>query len=141
MIAFCGYIFALLITDSFMQVLIPENLKWLTVFLSEQSGKERIESGKWLLVNLKAYGLRIALTHTQDGWIAISDYCPHKGASMANGWLNAENEAVCPLHNYCYHTKTGKETSGQGGPDLVRYYARVHEGKVQLGIPQNTPLV
>ena len=106
-----------------MQVLIPENLKWLTVFLSEQSGKERIESGKWILVNLKAYGLRIALTHTQDGW------------------LNAENEAVCPLHNYCYHTKTGKETSGQGGPDLVRYYARVHEGKVQVGIPQNTPLV
>jgi nitrite reductase/ring-hydroxylating ferredoxin subunit len=124
-----------------MTEVIPENTRWLTVFASESEGKVRLEKGKLLLVNLKAYNLRVALGFHQNKWIAISDYCPHKGASMAQGWLNDENEVVCPLHNYCYNIHSGKETTGQGGPDLTRYYARVNDGKVQIGIPQNTPRV
>lgn len=124
-----------------MPKLHPENLKWLTVFADEQAGLAQMTLGKLLLVNLKAYGKRIALGYSQGEWVAISDYCPHKGASMAMGWLNSQQEAVCPLHNYCYSVHSGKETSGQGGPDLELFYTRVLDGKVQVGISDTTPLV
>ena len=56
----------------------------------------------------------ICLSHTNKGFFAISDTCPHLGASLSGGHLNNWNEVVCPWHSYKFNLKTGDETSGYG---------------------------
>ena len=56
----------------------------------------------------------ICLSHTKNGFFAVSDVCPHLGASLSGGHLNNWNEIVCPWHSYKFNLKTGDETSGYG---------------------------
>ena len=39
----------------------------------------------------------ICLSHSQDGFFAVQNVCPHAGASLHEGFINEYNEIVCPF--------------------------------------------
>jgi nitrite reductase/ring-hydroxylating ferredoxin subunit len=63
----------------------------------------------------------------RDGQLcAIQNICPHEGGQLSKGWIDGE-EAVCPLHGYRFHLKTGVCSSD---PSLkVRTFGLVADGE------------
>lgn len=45
---------------------------------------------------------------------ACTQKCPHAGGILANGYLDAIGNLVCPLHRYKFNTKNGRNISGEG---------------------------
>jgi nitrite reductase/ring-hydroxylating ferredoxin subunit len=73
-----------------------------------------IPSGEKKLV--RAGALSVCLLHEANGgWVAFEEACPHMGQSLTQGFINSQNEIVCPWHAYRYHLKTGNCHQSQGG--------------------------
>jgi len=45
---------------------------------------------------------------------AFASKCPHAGGNMADGFIDALNNIVCPLHKYKFSLQTGRNVSGEG---------------------------
>jgi nitrite reductase (NADH) small subunit/3-phenylpropionate/trans-cinnamate dioxygenase ferredoxin subunit len=52
-------------------------------------------------------GKQVAIFRTQNAWIAVSDACPHMGASLADGKIDGE-KIECAWHGWKFDTRTGK---------------------------------
>jgi nitrite reductase (NADH) small subunit/3-phenylpropionate/trans-cinnamate dioxygenase ferredoxin subunit len=52
-------------------------------------------------------GKQVAVFRTQSGWIAVSDACPHMGASLADGRIVGD-KIECGWHGWKFDTRTGK---------------------------------
>lgn len=61
-------------------------------------------------VNNKA----ITLALHQEKIFATAHKCPHASGIMANGFIDALGNIVCPLHRYKFSLQTGRNTSGEG---------------------------
>ncbi len=55
----------------------------------------------------------IALFHTDDGFFALDNTCPHKGGPLAEGTLH-EGKVTCPWHQWHFELKTGVCTNIPG---------------------------
>ncbi len=78
-------------------------------------------------------GKRIGLLK-KDGQIhAFSATCPHAGASLCEGWLDAQGRIVCPLHKYRYDPVNGRNTSGEGYK-LKTYPVEVKDDIIYIGL-------
>jgi nitrite reductase/ring-hydroxylating ferredoxin subunit len=69
------------------------------------------ESG---LVEVEVNGRKICLIKKEGGLHACSNKCPHAGGKLADGYLDAVGNIVCPLHRYRFDPKNGRNTSGEG---------------------------
>jgi NAD(P)H-dependent nitrite reductase small subunit len=52
-------------------------------------------------------GEEVALFNFNGEYYAISDLCPHRGASLAEGFLDG-GKIFCPLHCFDFSLKTGE---------------------------------
>ncbi|MDH5399662.1 MAG: Rieske 2Fe-2S domain-containing protein [Cyclobacteriaceae bacterium] len=98
-------------------------MEWVKIFNSAEEAREAIEEGKSRKVVIG--DVRISLTRYKDAFYALQDHCPHSAASLSQGWTNDYGELVCPLHNYCYDLKTGREMEQKTAD------ARVYEVKIE----------
>jgi NAD(P)H-dependent nitrite reductase small subunit len=73
-------------------------------------------------------GRTIALYHTQDGFFATDNTCPHRGGPLAEGDLIG-NEITCPWHLWGFDIETGLCA---GNPDIkvAAHTVRVENDKV-----------
>jgi nitrite reductase/ring-hydroxylating ferredoxin subunit len=71
-------------------------------------------------------GRRIAVFHTDSGFLAIDDECPHEGASLSEGTINGEC-VTCPWHSAEFDLRTG-EVLTPPATDNVRSYPVVVTG-------------
>lgn len=60
-----------------------------------------------------------------DKFYACAATCPHAGARMAHGYIDALGNIVCPVHRYKFSLATGRNTSGEG------YYFKTFTALVQ----------
>jgi 3-phenylpropionate/trans-cinnamate dioxygenase ferredoxin subunit len=67
---------------------------------------------------------------------AVSATCPHAGATLAEGCLNARGEIVCPLHHYRFRIENGYNSSGEGYR-LKTYLVEEREDGVYLGLSES----
>jgi nitrite reductase (NADH) small subunit len=51
-------------------------------------------------------GRRVAVFLKDDVYFAINDFCPHMGASLAEGYLDHDG-VVCPWHAWKFCVKSG----------------------------------
>ena len=51
-------------------------------------------------------GKRVAVFHTEENFFAISDTCPHMGASLAEGYVE-QNAVLCPWHAWKFCIQAG----------------------------------
>jgi nitrite reductase (NADH) small subunit len=55
---------------------------------------------------VEAAGAEIAVFHFAGAFYAVSNRCPHRGASLADGFLEA-GKVFCPWHCFDFNLKTG----------------------------------
>lgn len=57
---------------------------------------------------------------------ACTHRCPHAGGTLAEGYLDASGQIVCPLHRYKFNMQTGRNVSGEG------YYLKTFPVEIRL---------
>lgn len=84
---------------------------------------------------VSAGGREIAVFQVGRGACAITNTCPHKGASLADGRLDGD-EVVCPWHSWRFSVKTG---AGNRGHAVEVFPVRIEGGRVLVSVPRPTP--
>lgn len=59
--------------------------------------------------------------------------CPHAGAPMCEGWVDATGKLVCPLHKYRFDPANGRNTSGEGYK-LFTYPVELKGDEIYIGL-------
>lgn len=62
----------------------------------------------------EANGKKICIGKFNEDVFAFAFKCPHAGGIMADGYIDALGNVVCPLHRYKYDMKNGRNVSGEG---------------------------
>ncbi|MCB0697157.1 MAG: Rieske (2Fe-2S) protein [Chitinophagaceae bacterium] len=96
-----------------------------TVSLSNLEDNKPIE----ISVDTKAVGL----LRKGDDIYAFAATCPHAGARLCEGWVDAQGRIVCPLHKYRFDPANGRNTSGEGYK-LKTYPVEIRNGAIYIGL-------
>jgi len=80
-------------------------------------------------------GKMIAIFHYGGKYSAISDTCPHMGASLATGYVE-ENSVICPWHAWKFCIKKGIWLDNLNSKlDLDCYEVRIEGDDIQVEVP------
>lgn len=66
------------------------------------------------LVEIKVAGKTICVSLKNDTVNACTYKCPHAGGILADGFIDAAGNIVCPLHRYKFSLQNGRNVSGEG---------------------------
>lgn len=80
-------------------------------------------------------GKKICIARFNDTLFAVAYKCPHAGGLLADGYIDALGNIVCPLHRYKYDLKNGRNTSGEGYY-LKNWPVEMREDGVYVGVAQ-----
>ncbi len=88
------------------------------------------------LLQIKVDGKDICIAKVKQSLHACSAKCPHAGGIIANGFIDASNNVVCPLHRYKFSLANGRNVSGEG------YYLKTYpidqrEDGIYIGIDKS----
>jgi len=78
------------------------------------SALAELDFGRDNLLVAEADGKKITLANTPAGLFACAHKCPHAGGIMADGFVDALGNIVCPLHRYKFSLANGRNTTGEG---------------------------
>ena len=56
----------------------------------------------------------VCIGRYKDQLFAFAYKCPHAGGILADGFIDALGNVVCPLHRYKYDMKNGRNITGEG---------------------------
>jgi nitrite reductase (NADH) small subunit len=76
----------------------------------------------------------IAVFLHQGQYYAIDDFCPHQGASLAEGYIS-DCAIACPWHHWRFSLADG---TWLDNPKLgvQKFSVRVHNGQIQVEVPE-----
>ena len=57
---------------------------------------------------------KICIAKFKESVFAFNSQCPHAGGFLADGYIDALGNIVCPIHQYKYDLKNGRNISGEG---------------------------
>lgn len=75
----------------------------------------------------------VGLIRRGDSVYAFAAKCPHAGAPMCEGWIDAMGRIVCPLHKYRFDPVNGRNTSGEGYK-LFIYPVEIRNEEIWIGL-------
>lgn len=78
-------------------------------------------------------GKKICITRHNEQWFAFAYKCPHASGIMADGYVDAIGNIVCPVHRYKFNLHNGRNTSGEGYY-LKTYPVECRENGVFIGM-------
>jgi nitrite reductase/ring-hydroxylating ferredoxin subunit len=84
--------------------------KFIKIAISEQ--ELNFATNQIAVVELK--GKKICIGKFKDELFGFAYKCPHAGGIMADGYIDALGNIVCPLHRYKFSMANGRNTSGEG---------------------------
>jgi nitrite reductase/ring-hydroxylating ferredoxin subunit len=67
---------------------------------------------------IEVNGRQICIGKFNDEYFAFPFKCPHASGLLADGYIDATGNIVCPVHRYKFSLKNGRNVSGEG------YYLR-----------------
>ena len=109
--------------------------KWNEAYFKDQTGAIEVAAMDELKMNaLKLLHIgeqRIVLGRTEKGYMAFSDHCTHRGASLADGVLIC-GIVQCPWHGSQFNVETGAVKEGPAKESIATYKVEEREGKVFL---------
>ena len=76
---------------------------------------------------------KITLALYNENIYAVAHKCPHASGIMAEGYINAQGNIVCPLHRYAFSLKNGRNITGEGYY-LKNYPVENNEDGIYVGI-------
>lgn len=62
----------------------------------------------------EAGGKKITLAKVNDKIFSCAYKCPHAGAIISEGYIDALGNITCPLHRYKFSLVNGRNISGEG---------------------------
>jgi 3-phenylpropionate/trans-cinnamate dioxygenase ferredoxin subunit len=78
-------------------------------------------------------GKKICIGKWKNNVFAFAYKCPHAGGILAEGYIDAIGNVVCPLHRYKFDMQTGRNTTGEGYY-LKRWPVEVRDEAVWVGM-------
>ena len=66
------------------------------------------------MATLTVSGKTITVALHKNQIFACTQKCPHAGGILADGYLDALGNIVCPMHRYKFDLKNGRNVSGEG---------------------------
>ena len=81
-------------------------------------------------------GKNICLGKFDDTLFAFAFKCPHAGGTLAEGYIDALGNIVCPLHRYKYNMANGRNVSGEGYY-LKHWPVEIKEDGVFVGVEES----
>ena len=76
---------------------------------------------------------KICLAAFGQQWFGFAYKCPHAGGIMAQGYIDAVGNIVCPVHRYKFSLQNGRNTSGEGFY-LKTYPVEIRDNGLYIGI-------
>src|SRR5581483_3066707 len=67
---------------------------------------------------------KITLAKYKDEILACAYLCPHASGILAEGYIDAPGNIVCPVHRYKFNLTNGRNVTGEG------YYLKTYPVKV-----------
>ena len=80
-------------------------------------------------------GKKICIAKFREAIFAFAFKCPHAGGMLAEGYIDALGNIVCPLHRYKYNMENGRNTSGEGYY-LKHWPVQIKEDGIFVGIEE-----
>lgn len=81
-------------------------------------------------------GKKVTLAQSGGRVYAFAYKCPHASGIMADGFIDATGNVVCPLHRYKFNMQNGRNTTGEGYY-LKTYAVEVRDGGIFLGMEES----
>ena len=78
---------------------------------------------------------KIGLLKRNGTVYAFTAKCPHAGAPLCAGWVDAMGRIVCPDHKYRFDPANGRNTTGEGYK-LFTYPVELRGDEVYIGLRQ-----
>lgn len=95
---------------------MAKNIKWHKI--ADSRNEFHWPSNNLLVVDVN--GKTITLAMRDNKLFACAYKCPHASGILAEGFVDATGNIVCPLHRYKFDLKNGRNVSGEG------YYLKVY---------------
>ncbi|WP_439880027.1 Rieske (2Fe-2S) protein [Pontibacter sp. MBLB2868] len=108
---------------------------WHKVFDSLQEAKTTVPLRK--LHKFVLDGRAVCFAHTNTGFFAVDDTCPHLGYSLSRGTTNYLNEVICPWHSYRYDLSSGRECEYRTR-NAVAHPVEIRTNGIYIGISSPT---
>ena len=84
-------------------------------------------------------GKKICIGKYNQALFAFAYKCPHAGGVLADGYIHALGNIVCPLHRYKYNMQNGRNVSGEGYY-LKHWPVEIREDAVYVGMEERQGL-
>ncbi len=108
---------------------MPKEIKWYKV--ADSIAELDFQSNNMCVV--EANGKKVTLAQFNQSLFACAYKCPHASGIMAEGYINAVGNIVCPLHRYAFNLQNGRNTTGEGYY-LKTYLAEERADGVYIGM-------
>lgn len=76
---------------------------------------------------------RVGLLKRNNLLMAFTAACPHAGAPLCDGWVDAQGRIVCPDHKYRFDPANGRNTTGEGYK-LFTYPIEIRNDGIYIGL-------
>jgi 3-phenylpropionate/trans-cinnamate dioxygenase ferredoxin subunit len=76
---------------------------------------------------------KVGLMRKGESVFAFAATCPHSGAPLCDGWLDARGHIVCALHKYKFNPANGYNSTGEGYK-LRTFPVELRDGEFYVGI-------
>jgi nitrite reductase/ring-hydroxylating ferredoxin subunit len=103
----------------------------IKLFSSVQEASKAVMRGSIKLIIINEQ--RIGFAHTDSGFRAFENNCPHQHEPLHKGILTHYDEVVCPLHQYRFNMITGQEANNRCAGMKV-YSIQIKETGVYLDL-------
>lgn len=118
--------------------------RWKEESLQAPDGKVTVDDIHDLKLNqmrlIHAAGKRIVVAHTENGYMAFSDHCTHRGGSLAGGAIIC-GTVQCPWHGSQFNVQSGAVKAGPADQPIVVYAAVEHANRLTVDLNQRNPVV
>ena len=84
--------------------------KWHKI--ADSSNEINVSANGMLETEVAGKTICVVLKNSQV--LACTSKCPHAGGRMAEGFVDALGNIVCPLHRYKFSLHNGRNISGEG---------------------------
>jgi nitrite reductase/ring-hydroxylating ferredoxin subunit len=78
-------------------------------------------------------GQRIVLARSAEGYVAFSDHCSHRGASLGDGAMIC-GTVQCPWHGSQFDVRSGAVRAGPAVEGIETFHVREESGRVLLDL-------
>jgi len=91
---------------------------------------EDVPAGRGATVELKD-GAELAIYNTEGRFYAVENFCPHRGAPLADGNLCGGAAVECDWHGWRFDLATG-QCLGRPNERIEAYEVRIEDGWIKI---------